>query len=70
MTAEQTDTQDIEVDAGPVDAAWARVIAAGVRVVVKAWGQRVGHPFDLNGVLVEIGTPRDDQADPPAQVGG
>ncbi len=25
---------------------------------------------DLSGVLVEIGTPLDDPADPPAQVGG
>lgn len=62
---------DLAFATDDVDAAWARAIAAGALVVtpvvVKPWGQRVGYPRDLNGVLVETGTPLDDQA---AQVGG
>ena len=64
---------DLAFATDDVDAAWARAIAAGARVVspvvVKPWGQRVGYLRDLNGVLVEIGTPLGDQDGPPAQVG-
>lgn len=57
---------------GDVDAAVARAIAAVARVVTPVhrnpWGQRAGYLTDLSGVPVEIGTPLNDAADPPAPV--
>ena len=63
---------DIAFTNSDIDSAGARAVAAGAHVVtpvtVKPWGARVGYPRDLNGVIVEIGTPLGDAADTVARV--
>ena len=54
---------DIALTTDDVPAAWERAVAAGAVVVTepvaKPWGQTVGYVRDLDGVLVEIATPVD-----------
>ena len=49
-------------EADDVEAAFARVVAAGGTVLnapsAKPWGQTLGHVRDFNGFVVEIGTPQ------------
>ncbi len=63
---------DLAFATDDVDAACARAVSAGAAivspVVVKPWGQRVGYLRDLNGVLIEIGTPVDLDRDPTPSV--
>lgn len=47
-------TPDVEAALQKADAAGAEVV---LRPIVKPWGQTVAYVRDLNGVLVELGTP-------------